>query len=759
MPHSPNGSLSISTVGLFIAGLIFTLIVQAAVPFLTVPTMSGAIWTTGFSQSFINESIFSIYARNFGAPEAAPISFGLAGAWSAGILIKLGLHPVDAYTTMAALWISLGFFSAYRIARHFSLSPNVSILGAVAWGSMPILWINSGYTMASIGMALFPLYVLSALHLFTTKISLGSPTPNSRTIKAVSLYLPTCLIAVFMDGYTFIMFAVGSSILAATTFIQKKSERKWLLARAIPIHIACFGFCYYLYTAHIGKHDFPEGGIENFRSNGIDLSFLFIPTRGVHWIMDKFGLSIHRSENHFFGDSVTWRASFCAPFILGSAWAVWRLGIRKRYMSSLLLCMLFGLYMSLGPSLKINSKRSEIHRDRGGMPAEYAIMPTGSALVSKHFPGFKNMRVPNRWLILGLMGSWGLILLALSTEGRRNKIIGICFLGTATLLNIPNIPRKLKYDISLREQFHRIDRDFIGDLSRGVVEGEKVAFLPWGNDFLVNYAAARLKIVTYNIGGDKNLSMAREHWPILMRQFKQERPRGDILMEEFPERSANPNTLINIAYLLETGETDVIVLPYVDMLWAAHSWPAPLKLKNSIMPIIESAKEHDFIHVSDYNYYSTIRLTPQAKKGATKSILKKIGAPLVSPPIFSSEWYGLEKSEGNNWRWSSGNAEVLFLNYDITPIETELSFSILSLNERDISVTGPNEELLFDSENLQETVQVKIPSLRLKPGINSLTFNTSTPPPELPYDSRALAFRVINLSASEVEPLPLDTTQ
>jgi len=753
----PRNLSSISNRALFIFGLLATLLIQAAVPFLTVPTFGPALWATGFSQSFINESIFSIYARNFGLPEAAPIAFGLAGVWPAGLLIKLGLHPAEAYTTMAALWSVLGFSSAYLIGRHFSLSPKISTLAAVTWGTMPIIWINSGYTMTSIAMALFPFYILSVLHLFNSKPSPGRPW--SKTIKTASLYLLACLISVFMDGYTFIMFAVGSSIFAAVTFIQDKSARTWLLTRAIPIHIVSFGLCYYLYTIYIGKSDFPQSGIAYIRSNGIDLSFFLIPPRGVHWLMDSLGLSIQRSEHQFFGNSTTWRASFCAPIILGSIWAVWTLRLKKSHTLALALCMLFGLYMSLGPSLRINSKRPEIHRNSVAMPAEDAIMPTGSAFISQHLPGFKHMRVPNRWLILGLAGSWGLILLASSTEGRRTKITGICFLGAVTLLNLPNIPRKLKYDISQREQFHRIERDFIGDLSRGVLEGEKVAFLPWGNDFLVNYAAARLKIATYNIGGDKNLIMARKHWPLSMRQFQKERPRGDILMEEFPEGTANPNTLINIAYLLETEDADAVVLPYVDLLWAAHGWPAPLKLRNNITPILEALEGYESIKVSNYDYYSTIRLSPKSSKGATKEIVKKIGAPLVSLPIFTEGWYGYEHNKNSNWRWSSGNSELLILSYDTGPIEVEVSFSIQSISERELRITGPSEELLFHSDNLRETIHVKIPRLVLKPGVNSLTFNTSTPPPEHPSDSRKLAFRVIDFSTYEVERSPLNTSQ
>ena len=60
-----------------------------------------------------------MHAANFGAPQLAPISFGLAGAYPAAILIRLGLNPSDAYTAMFALWLSVAVLGAlsYGLAR------------------------------------------------------------------------------------------------------------------------------------------------------------------------------------------------------------------------------------------------------------------------------------------------------------------------------------------------------------------------------------------------------------------------------------------------------------------------------------------------------------------------------------------------------------------------------------------------------------------------------------------------------------------
>jgi len=390
---------------LFAAALAFVLTIQGAIPFLTAPTLGQAIWTAGFGQSFVNKSLFNIYAHNFGAPSPAAIVFGLAGAWPTGLFIKLGLQPIDAYTLMTGLWLTVAFSSAFAIGRHFLISRKSAILGALTWGTMPVIWANSGYSMLSLGFALLPFYLLTSIKLFHIS-GRTSPQKRSPLTRTAILALTACLISSFMDGYSFVMFAIASSILGGVSFIQNPALRKFHLSFSIPVHLISFASAYFLYTHYVGKTEFEVDPLDAIRSGGVDLTFLIIPTKGTSWIMDALGASTSRSDRVFFGDTAVWTTTFSLPILLAAAWAIAR--IRKQLSQSIpfLLCLIFALYMSLGPSLKINSKKPIGQENLGSMPASFAICATGSGFLSQHVPGFKNMRCCYRWTALTIFCAW-----------------------------------------------------------------------------------------------------------------------------------------------------------------------------------------------------------------------------------------------------------------------------------------------------------------------------------------------------------------
>jgi len=395
--------------------LAFILFLHGAVPFFADPTLGQAVWTTGFSRSFINESIFSIYAKNFGLPEPTAITFGLAGAYPASLLIAGGLHPADAYSAVVAMWLCLAFFGAWRIGLLFELKPSLAILGAVLWMSMPIIWAHAGYSMLSVGIGLLPFYFWAVLRLFFCR----QECYLTASLFA-SIYVVACLIAVFMDGYSFMMFAVGSSLLGAYLFAAFSELRRHLMIFGFPVRLLSFSLAYIFYATYIGNPQFDPAPLNFFRGWGLDLTFLVIPTQGIHWLWDTLGLSVPRSGKELFGDASVWMTTFSLPIIVVGAVAWWTTRRQIKLVSGFLLVALFAFYMAMGPSLKVNSTKPKPMLP--GMPAELAIAPTGNAWLSEKVPGFRNMRAAYRWSALGIFSSWVLFIVLLARTEKRGRI-------------------------------------------------------------------------------------------------------------------------------------------------------------------------------------------------------------------------------------------------------------------------------------------------------------------------------------------------
>lgn len=581
----------------------FVLYLHGAVPFFAIPTLGQAVWTTGFSQSFLNESIFSIYAINFGAPEPAAIAFGLAGAWPVALFIKLGFHPADAYSAMVAFWLTVILFSAYKIGRVLGVASSFAIIGAILWLSMPVIWAHAGYSMVSIGIGLLPFYFLAAFNLFLQNID-----SSFEGVRKALLYIIACLIAVFMDGYSFMMFAVGASIFAAWVFVCFSEHRRTVVYYAFPTHVLGFGLAYLAYSLYIGKPQFEAAPIDFFRGWGVDLTFLAVPAKGMHWIPDLLGWSVQRSQVKFFGDASVWMTTFSLPIIIAACWSWWKAKESRKIATGILLVAVFGFYMALGPSLKVNSVKPTGENLGPMMPSEYAVAPTGSALLSEKLPGFKNMRASYRWLALGTFGGWLLVVLCLSSGNRRTAVLAATIVSLVTVLNLPHILRNWDDKVANRNMFLRIDADLLEGMEEVVYKKEKVAFLPYRNDFLVNYLAARLDVVSYNIGGDKNLVEARRHWPRTMREFAMAS-----VDDGFAER---------VVLLLARNEADAVVLPYIDMLWAAHKWPYPVQFDETLRPVVAELNLIDFVDIIEKKYYAVARLDAEAGRLAQEGALE-----------------------------------------------------------------------------------------------------------------------------------------
>jgi hypothetical protein len=128
------------------------------------------------------------------------------------------------------------------------------------------------------------------------------------------------------------------------------------------------------------------------------------------------------------------------------------------------------------------------------MPRESALMSTGSAIRDEHVPGFMSMRATYRWcgwLFTGLLGLSVLLFNEFAKAKRRSIIVMSSLLpGIIIATNLPNMQRKWEQHSTLLGEMRRMDAD-LEPLNKYVGRGRRTVFYPAGNDFLVNYLAAK----------------------------------------------------------------------------------------------------------------------------------------------------------------------------------------------------------------------------------------------------------------------------
>lgn len=548
-------------VAIWTLGLGACAVVFGALPFLVgLPTWQ-AFWTMGFAESLANGPVWGLRARDFGVPEPAPMAFGLPGALSASMFLRLGVPAPDAYTLMMLGWLAVAYWGAYRVAVLLGVPSRVAVLAAVTWLCTPIVWGHAHYSQLALGIALLPLYFLPTLLVITR-----DPGSGLGPARLLGSYVAAAVTALFMDGYSFVMLALATVLTLVYVAARDRERRSAIVRRALPAFLLSAVIAYVLYGAYLGESHFENERLDLFRSLGVAVAYVVVPTTGMHWIPDALGLSTHRAESEHWGDFSVFTTTFALPLlVLGSA-AWWRTRRGTVLATGFLLIAGFALYMSLGPSVKILGEVPD------GTPNRYLLdgvgmLPSGTGPISAHLPGFDVMRASYRWLALCVFFLWLLLVLyarnqgAASCSNRARKHMsrgGVVALAVVTALNVPHIPDKLHVNREFRSSFQQADRELVPLLRDHVAPGEVAAFLPWGNDFMVNYLAPRAGFRAFNIGGDKNLYKAIRHWPAEMR----------------PARAAvGTGRPDGIVALLENGGADVVVLPYISMLRATWAWP------------------------------------------------------------------------------------------------------------------------------------------------------------------------------------------
>jgi hypothetical protein len=627
------------------------LFVNGDLPGITMPTLGQAIWTASFAQSFANSGWFSIYAHNFGIPTPAAISFGLAGALPCAWLIDLGLAPLVAYTVMFALWLGVAYLGAIVVCRRLGTRTAVAYMLAALWLCLPIVSMHVGYSMLALGIALLPTYMWAVMRV------LDQPGPRN-----VLLLIVAALISAFMDGYTFVMFAAGAAMLCLGKWVgtRDRIERRRLLLVAGPGYVVAFGLAAALYKHYVHGGDYGMAPLSMFRAWGMDVAFAWLPTSGQFWLWDALHIGQLRDESQMYGDRSVWISTFAAPLLLAACYAAWK--SRKHPLARWLAAIaVISLYLSLGPSLKINSHRPVGVTDPL-MPEQAAVARTHTGYVTTHLPAVRMMRAPYRWAALGYFACWMLLVVYIGRRKRDAAWPDVVLVVALLAMVFPHPRGKLVEGMAYQHMARSIETDWIGGLRQAEV-GPTLAFAPYGNDFLAAYAAARLNVRTYNVGGDKNVEQAMADWPSAMMSL------GDPSQPSFADLAP---------FFLLKGFGDQIVIPYVDLLNSALVWPcfepggsvfevhtssaclAPTKA--GYATALNALRKSPYLQVADGPLFATVSLKP-AYRGPSgmAAISQDISYPVTvasqlraSRFMLTSGWH----PEEPGLRWSQAKAHL-----------------------------------------------------------------------------------------------------
>ena len=327
------------------------------------------------------------------------MAFGLPGAMVSSIFSLAGLQPPDAYAASVVIWLSIAFAAAIIFVISLGLPYYFAVFASLTWLSFPIIWGHAGYSWVSVGIALLPLYFAASLGSLPSCCVPALRFPFHQQLYRV-LYPLVCVLAIFMDGYSFVMFAVGSSLFGLAAFAFSSSKCRISIVKSwAPLHAVSFVSAYVLYALYIGSTEWKPSGIDFFRSWGVDLTFIAIPTSGQHWVPDWLGLSVPRSSTEFFGDASTWATTFALPIFVSACCAILLSARSNRSMIvAFFLLTAFAFYMSLGPSLKIGAVKPVGSELGSLMPATYATMETGSAFAAIRRFAILNMRSRRNFL-------------------------------------------------------------------------------------------------------------------------------------------------------------------------------------------------------------------------------------------------------------------------------------------------------------------------------------------------------------------------
>jgi hypothetical protein len=121
---------------------------------------------------------------------------------------------------------------------------------------------------------------------------------------------------------------------------------------------------------------------------------------------------------------------------------------------------------------------------------------------------------------------------------------------------------------------------------------------------------------------------------------------------------------------------------------------------------------------------------------------------------YANGWYAAEGGANFYWCWARGGAEHKIQNPHPFAVRARLRFSVFAAGRRSVRLVLNGEEIWETRLGEDQLVTVSLSALQLKPGKNSLEWQTDAPPVQVSSDPRELAFVVQNLHLDVLREMP-----
>jgi hypothetical protein len=533
----------------------------------------------------------SSWCNSYGLPRGYPFLSGGPIAWVGWALMYVtGMGSYAAYLITSAGFDAIALGGGYGVMRMLGAGRAVALGTATAYLIAPTTVGMGGFGGTYAGYALLPAYAFADL------VAMRAIARKRRRLVAAAVagYALVKTVALFLDGYSFVVSALLSTLLWLQWLVREPvtGRRKALgAATLIGGHLVAF-VLYTLYTP-----DYPATNpLEIFRSMGLDVATLVLPT-SASWGADVLGLSWDHTDLWGDGTNSAYNYIGIACAVLAVLAVVTR--FRERYVAAFAAAGLIALVLALGPSLKVGDARPAA----GGLPTyESYLMPEGAAAIDfpwgglfTELPGIEDMRATYRWsgvTRLALIVLAGLAIDRL-VRTRRRRVLGGVLAAVVVLELAPNVPRILDVYRAHYEDRAELNADVVRDLKQATERGERAFFLSTDGiyvDYLANYLVPTMEVRSFNAGGDKNSALAQAAWPATVAAMAK------------PERTPD-----EVLAALSSGTVSVVVAPYFNLRWASYSWPPAAAdraaAQRTFAPILDDPR----FDVERYPWFATVR--------------------------------------------------------------------------------------------------------------------------------------------------------